>query len=177
MKDDKQEISAGTIIFRNDSVKGPQVLLLRTYDKYDLPKGHVEPTDTDIFSAAARETAEECSFAVVNDPYFELTPSEPVAKILHGVTSPITCNNINSKTGVIKKTVLLFPVETKCSNVAILPNKKTGIYEHQGYAWVSTGGIRDSKLHKYLQDGVNSAIQQYNTHLVVENAIKRLKSV
>jgi len=175
MKDVNQEVSAGSIIFRNDPSLGPCVLMLKTYNKYDLPKGHVEKTDADSFSAAARETQEECGITIIDDPYADLDPKKSVAKILHGVHGPIVCNNINNKTGVIKKSVLLYPVETLCPSVTILPNKKTGIYEHQSSKWVPVREINNSELHRYLQDGVHAAIRMYETHLVVENAIKNLK--
>lgn len=170
------ERSAGTIIFRNDLLLGPCVLVLKTYNHFDLPKGHVEKKDSSLFSAAARETVEECGFTISSDPASPIDPRTPSARVLYGVEEPITCYNVNAKTGEVKKVVYLFPVETACKKVVILPNAKSGVLEHQGHKWVPVDEIAVSGLHKYLQDGVIAAVQTYFSHLRVVEAINKLNA-
>lgn len=176
MFDAQTERSAGTIIFRNDPVHGPCVLMLKTYNHFDLPKGHVEKKDASLFSAAARETVEECGFTINKDPTYSIDSRTPTARLLYGAEEPITCYNVNSKTGEVKKIVYLFPVETACKKVVILPNAKSGVLEHQGHKWVPVDEIASSGLHKYLQDGVIVAVQTYFSHLRVAGAVTKLNT-
>lgn len=175
MRDDKQETSAGCIIFREDELAGTCVLLLQIYTKFDLPKGHVEKKDGSFFNAAARETQEECGFSISSNPEAELSEDSPVARILRGVSKPISCANVNSKTGVVKKIVYLYPVETLCSNVSLLPNAKSGILEHQGFKWEPIESILDSGLHSYLQRGVIEAYTIYRAHKAVNEALQKFR--
>ena len=173
---DNIEKSAGCIIFREDPVLGTCVLLLQTYDKFDLPKGHIEKKDGSIFDAAARETYEECGFRIINDPDAELDVDEPVAKILQGADTPIECYNVNQRSGAVKKIVYLFPTVTLCSRATLLPNEKSGILEHQSYKWQPVGNLSQSRLHPYLLSGVNDALSLYNVHALVGRALKSFKS-
>lgn len=172
---DETEKSAGTVILREDPVLGLCVLLLQTYAKYDLPKGHVEKKDKTILDAAIRETYEECGFEVSTDPDVELSPNEPVGCLLRGITDPIKCLNVNNKTGSIKKIVYLFPVVTQCPTAVIRPNGD--VWEHQSYRWFPISEIAKSSLHPYLQPGVLEAEALYRTHKKVDEAIRRLRSV
>ena len=174
-RDDGIEASAGCIIFRNDAELGPCVLLLQTYARYDLPKGHIEKSDRSAYAAAIRETFEECGYRVVEDPAFDLEPGAPVARLLHGVTEPIECLNINAKNGVIKKIVYLFPVETLCPKATLLPNAKSNVMEHHGYKWEPISSIKTSGLHPYLQTGVLEAYDLYETHIAVNKALDQFK--
>ena len=175
MRDEGHETSARCIIFREDPATGTCVLLLRTYAKFDLPKGHVEKKDGSVFDAAARETQEECGFTIYSDPEAELDPDTCEARLLRGVTQPIECMNVNSKTGVIKKIVYLFPVETLCPNAVLLPNAKSGILEHQGFKWEPIKSISDSGLHNYLQRGVVEAYTIYRAHKAVNEALQKFR--
>lgn len=57
---------AGTIIY--DSVYN-KILIVRGYEKYSLPKGHIK-TNESLYSCALRETYEETGFQIIipNDP-------------------------------------------------------------------------------------------------------------
>jgi 8-oxo-dGTP pyrophosphatase MutT (NUDIX family) len=170
------EESAGTIVFRNDPEFGPCVLLLQTYRKFDLPKGHLDSGETPV-DAAIRESSEECSIVVEVGHDVELDPSMPVARFLRGVSpdEPIICDNINKKNGQIKKRVYLYPVETEFATPRILPNKD-GIREHQGFFWCPIDEIGAHPLHDYLKQGVLSAIDLYLTNIKINEAIVKLRS-
>jgi 8-oxo-dGTP pyrophosphatase MutT (NUDIX family) len=177
MQGDDYEKSAGCIIFREDPDPnvGTCVLILRTYAKFDLPKGHIEKKDKTPFNTAVRETFEECGFTVIDDPDIELDPKAPVARILRGGSKAIECMNINSKTGVIKKVVYLYPAETLCSTVSLLPNSKTGVLEHQGHRWEPVSSISTSGLHRYLINGVIEAHTIYRAHKAVNEALQKFR--
>lgn len=170
------EESAGTVIFRNDSVLGPCVLYLKTYKKFDLPKGHLDGGETPV-DAAIRESSEECGFDVEMSYDTELDPDIPIARFLRGASpnDPIICDNINKKTGQIKKRVYLFPAETEFSEVRIRPNKD-GIREHDGHFWCPIGDVEAYPLHDYLKLGVITAVDQYLTHLKINEAINKIRS-
>ena len=173
MPEAKIEKSAGTVIIRDDPSIGLCVLMLKTFARYDLPKGHVEGKDQSIFDAAARETYEECGFVVEQDPSTPLDPTIRVARLIRGGDA-IECYNVNNKTGALKKIVYLFPVETACAEALILPNKKTQIYEHQSYKWEPIANISTSGLHPYLQVGVSRAVSAYMTHRKIDEAIRKI---
>jgi len=171
------EKSAGCIIFREDPdpERGTCVLILRTYSKFDLPKGHIEKKDKNPFSTAVRETFEECGFTILDDPEADITPHAPVARIIRGGNNPIECMNVNSKTGAIKKVVYLYPVETLCPQATLLPNAKTGVLEHQSYKWEPVSSIDNSDLHKYLIRGVMEAYTVYRAHKAVNEALQKFR--
>jgi bis(5'-nucleosidyl)-tetraphosphatase len=66
--------SCGFILFRGDRL-APQksFLLMKHRDRYDLPKGHVEPGESDL-ECALRETTEETGIpasAIEIEPEFQ----------------------------------------------------------------------------------------------------------
>jgi len=170
------EESAGTIIFRNDSAIGPCVLLLKTYKKFDLPKGHLDGDETPV-DAAIRESSEECGFDVEIGDDVELDPDFPIARLLRGTspTDPIICDNINKKTGQIKKRVYLFPAETEFEDVRIRPNKD-GIYEHHDHFWCPIKDVEMYPLHDYLKQGVVTASELYLTNIKINEAISKIRA-
>ena len=174
MSEIKIERSAGTVIIRDDPSLGLCILMLKTFARYDLPKGHVENKDASLFDAAARETFEECGFTVVQDPDAPLDTRQRVARLIRGGDA-IECFNVNNKTGALKKIVYLFPEETQCAEALILPNKKTQIYEHQSFKWEPVESVSSSGLHPYLQAGVMRAISAYMTHRKIDEAIRKLE--
>lgn len=176
MQDDYEK-SAGCIIFREDADPkiGTCVLILRTYAKFDLPKGHIEKKDKSPFRTAVRETFEECGFTITDDPDAPLDANTQTARLLRGGNTPIECMNINSKTGVIKKVVYLYPAETLCSRATLLPNAKTGVLEHQSYKWEPVSSIDNSQLHKYLIKGVIEAYTVYRAHKAVNEALQKFR--
>jgi 8-oxo-dGTP pyrophosphatase MutT (NUDIX family) len=168
------EESAGSIVFREDPGLGSCVLFLKTYDKYDLPKGHLEIGESPI-DAAVRETFEECAFNITTSATAVLDDNFPVARLLRGVieSDPIICDNINKKNGTIRKRVYLYPVETRYPEPVITRNEK-GIFEHQGWVWCPIDDVERYKLHDYLKSGVRKAIQIYETHRSVNEALKMI---
>ncbi|WP_310484450.1 NUDIX domain-containing protein [Chamaesiphon sp. VAR_48_metabat_403] len=58
----KQVKSCGFILFRGDRSQ-PSFLLMKHPDRYDLPKGHIEPGETDL-ECALREMNEETGIPV-----------------------------------------------------------------------------------------------------------------
>ena len=183
-RDDPIEKSAGVVILRVVEDLGLCVLLLKTYNKFDLPKGHVEDEDADnddpdnvdkqILNAAKREAGEECGFQIL-DSSIDLDPDVPIARLLHGHETAIPCYNRDKKTGSIKKVVYLFAAETQCADVVIQRNKETGIYEHQGFKWVPIDDVIGSSLHAYLQPGVLAAAKMFPTHAKIAEAITKLR--
>jgi 8-oxo-dGTP pyrophosphatase MutT (NUDIX family) len=183
-KDEKIEKSAGVVILRVVEDLGLCVLLLKTYSKLDLPKGHVEDEDADdddpknvdkqILNAAKREAGEECGFQIL-DSSVDLDPSIPIARLLHSHETAIPCYNRDKKTGAIKKVVYLFAAETLCPDVVIQRNKETGIYEHQGFKWVPIDDVIGSSLHAYLQPGVLAAAKMFPTHVKIAEVITKLR--
>ena len=129
MKNDRER-SAGFILvqLRNDSYK---VLGLYVNQSVDVPKGHVEEGETDL-EAAIRECEEESGIVIKKE---------------------------NMKWGkasiIIKrpyKDVILFIAETKDDPV-IKKNPVSGIYEHDGYKWMSWREIYDMS-NKYLKPAI-----------------------
>jgi len=181
------EKSAGIVIIRPDEHRGPCVLILKIFKKYDLPKGHIEDSDADvvgssitadqILNAASRECYEECGFEVFHDPDLVLDPSIPVARLIPGQDEPIKCIAYDSRTLMPRKIVYLYAAETLCKKAVIKKNKKSGIYEHHGYRWESIQDIGSSGLHRYLQAGVLQAFEIYQTSKSVEAQVLRIVSL
>ena len=104
------------------------VLGLRVYGSYDLPKGGVEPFETD-FMAAVRETEEESGIAELD---FEW-----------GLVS----TNVRN--------VKLFIAKTNEEPI-VRPNPESGEYEHHGAKWL-TFKEASQKLHPYLRPSIEWA--------------------
>jgi 8-oxo-dGTP pyrophosphatase MutT (NUDIX family) len=173
--------SAGIVIVRKDERGNPLVLLLKTYNSHDLPKGHIEDDDGDsledqILNAAIRECYEECGFTVRTDYSVKLDPRRSVARLIPDIEQPIRCVAYDKKTDEIKKVVYLFIAETECPAAIIKKNKKTGIYEHHGFKWARGAEIVKSGLHEYLQQGVLDALDMYMQKLRVDEAVKTIIS-
>ena len=184
MNDDKHipEKSAGFVIIRCDERGVPHVLMLKTYNKHDLPKGHVESSDMgespedQLLNAAIRECYEECGFTVRTDMTVNLDPRRPVAKLLPDPDQPIRCVAYDRNSDP-RKVVYLFIAETACPVALIKKNKQTGIYEHQGFKWTCRDDVEKSGLHKYLQVGVMTALDMYEQHLRVNETVKMIISL
>lgn len=74
----KQLKSCGVLVSRGEPIES--FLLMRHPNRWDLPKGHVDPGETDI-ECALRELEEETGIAgpdIELDPYFRFTTSYPV---------------------------------------------------------------------------------------------------
>jgi 8-oxo-dGTP pyrophosphatase MutT (NUDIX family) len=118
---EKIDRRSGIVVLKETST-GYQVLCLRVYGSYDLPKGGVEVGE-DLITAAMRETAEESGI-----------------------------DSLNFKWGLQTTTVrnvTLFIAVTDQEPV-ILPNPDTGQYEHHSANWMSLSDA-EQKLHPYLR--------------------------
>lgn len=109
--------SCGVLVFRRE----PELafLLMRHTDRYDLPKGHTEPGETEE-ECAWRELAEESGLsaeAVRLVPGFRFTTTYYPRSKRHGGV-------------VVKKTVVIFLGWLDRSDAVITPT------EHRGYEWV-----------------------------------------
>ena len=117
----KKKRRSGIIVIK-EFPEGFFVLGLRVYGSYDLPKGGVEPFETDL-TAALRETEEESG---ITDLDFRWGLQTTQAK-----------------------NVTLFIAETN-QEPLIRPNPETGEYEHHDAKWL-TFNEAETKLHPYLR--------------------------
>ena len=156
------EESAGVAVFRNDNVKGHCLLTLLVHGKLDLPKRHIENKHRQfgnpILACAADELKEETSLAL-HGVDFAISLDDGNVRLLSG--QHVTTQNIDKKTGKIKKNVYIFAGETKTETIVILPNPKSGVLEHDKAIWVPIDKIQESKIHEYLKSGVMWALQHY----------------
>lgn len=135
MRETKEKVrSAGFIVVRQRGSSW-EVLGLRVWGKIDIPKGHVEPGESDI-EAAIRECEEEAGISV--DPSSDMRwGSAPyVAERKH-------------------KDVIIYLASTDQEPV-ILPNPETKQYEHDGYHWLSWDEMR-RRCYPYLVSVINWA--------------------
>lgn len=112
----RKEQSAGVIIVRKD---GPEhkILLMKSYDFWDFPKGGIEENENKL-QAAIREVQEETGITSLDFNW---------GKIYYE-TEPFGRN---------RKVVYYFIAETKENKVVMGINPILGKPEHESYAWVS----------------------------------------
>ena len=111
----KQVRSCGFLIVCGTPVES--FLLMRHATRWDLPKGHVDPGETDI-QCAYRELWEETGIgrdAVEVDPVFQFQTEYLVQR--------------GEQRDVVNKTLIVF-LGRLCREVAITPT------EHSGFEWV-----------------------------------------
>lgn len=113
--------SSGIVILRKER-DDFLVLLMRSHDYWDFPKGGIENNETKLI-AAIREVKEETGIEDLNFKW---------GKIFYETESY----------GCLNKTAYYFLAETKTLNVSIENNPLTGIKEHEEYKWVK---IKDAK--------------------------------
>lgn len=111
----KKEQSAGVIVVRKEGDK-VKLLLLRSYDFWDFPKGGIEENESKL-DAAIREVKEETR---IEDLDFKW------GKIYYE-TEPFGRN---------KKVVYYFVAETLEENVVMGINPSLGRPEHEEFRWV-----------------------------------------
>lgn len=115
--------ACGVLVVRcdaNDPSLVREFLLMRHVDRWDLPKGHVDPGETDERTTALRELHEETGIptsAVALDPHFRFEHQ-------YYVRSKRTAGESWRKTLVILLARLTHEVEITVS-------------EHAGYEWFS----------------------------------------
>lgn len=133
MKKEKRERSAGFIVVQRRE-KAFRVLGLYVNGSVDVPKGHVEDGESD-FDAAIRECEEEAGLKIESE------------NLRWGKASLV----INRP----HKDVVVYLAETNQDPV-IKKNPVTGIYEHDGYKWMTWEEMA-RRCHKYLVPAVNWA--------------------
>jgi 8-oxo-dGTP pyrophosphatase MutT (NUDIX family) len=108
--------SCGVLIVRGDPVR--EFLLMRHADRWDLPKGHVDPGETEV-QCALRELHEETGIAAADVELvdgFRFTTHYPVRA---------------KKSGEIYDKTLVVFLARLVRNVSI------GLTEHIGYEWLA----------------------------------------
>jgi bis(5'-nucleosidyl)-tetraphosphatase len=116
----QQVKSCGFILFKGDRTSPQQsFLLMKHADRYDLPKGHIEPGETDL-ECALREMNEETGIpinAVQVEPGFEY----------RSVYQPQYARYNNE---IIEKTLIIFLGWVNDPTITIST-------EHLGYEWIN----------------------------------------
>jgi len=116
--------AAGIIVLKKE--KGQwKVLLLHDGQKYDLPKGRIEPGES-TFETALRETEEESGITKLEFPWGK---------------EKIRASKVLMYIGVTKQT----PKLTK--------NPETNSYEHEKYEWASMSEAKE-KVKNYLHEAI-----------------------
>lgn len=136
--------SAGFFVFRKFDGHW-RVLGLKVYGMMDIPKGHVDPGETDL-ETAYRECEEEAS----------LTPASLDMK----------WGKISYTSERPHKDVIIFLAETE-DEPEIRPNPVTKQYEHHGHSWLTRSDmLRQS--HKYLKPAIEWAFRVIDGDSIVE---------
>jgi 8-oxo-dGTP pyrophosphatase MutT (NUDIX family) len=130
--DKKTKTPAAGIVVVKNFTDGWRVLGLKLGGEYDLPKGKIDPGESD-FDCAVRETYEESGIGP-DELYF-------------------TWGDIHKKI----KHIIFFIAETN-AEPNILRNPKTGMYEHDSAEWLNWEDMR-CKCYPYLSEIVDWAKQ------------------
>lgn len=135
MRETKEKTrSAGFIVVRQRGTSW-EVLGLRVWGQIDIPKGHVEPGETDL-EAALRECDEEAGISV-----------DPASDMMWG--------NRSFTSERKHKDVIVYIAATE-QEPSIRPNPETKQYEHDGYHWLTWGEMR-RRCYPYLLNTINWA--------------------
>lgn len=157
MKENKNSIetSAGVVIIREDDKLGPCILLLSTYGKFDLPKGHVDVIDSNdeqlmgseaqIKNTAIREAYEECGFKIIDNASVFLPQDEQIARLVYSNEVPITCGNFNEKD---KETKNLLSKSIVLNGVKSLPNNDLLKLKKIVYLYVAETKCKSASIEK-----------------------------
>lgn len=114
--------SSGIVVLRKEN-DNFLVLLMRSHDYWDFPKGGIEGSETKLI-AAIREVKEETG---IEDLKFNW------GKVFYETESY----------GYLNKTAYYFLAETNTLNISIENNPLTGLKEHEEYKWVK---IKEAKV-------------------------------
>jgi bis(5'-nucleosidyl)-tetraphosphatase len=138
----QQVKSCGFILFQGDR-SSPQksFLLMKHLDRYDLPKGHIEPGETDL-ECALREMNEETGIpisAVQVEPEFEYR------SIYHP-------QSVRYDNEIVEKTLIIFLGWVDSPTV-------TTSTEHLGYEWIDW-----QPPHKIQAQTIDPLLAQVKAH-------------
>lgn len=137
MRETKEKArSAGFIVVRQRGSSW-EVLGLRVWGKIDIPKGHVEPGESDL-DAAIRECEEEAGITV-----------RPADDMIWGDARYVSERK--------HKDVVIYLTATEQEPV-IRPNPETKQYEHDGYHWLTWDEMR-RRCYPYLVATIDWAQQ------------------
>ena len=125
-----QAKSAGIVIVRNIN-NIYYVLLMRSYNYWDFPKGGIETHETPL-DAAIREVGEESGITNLTFNWGEIY-------------------YVTEKYGKSKKTVTYFIAQTTQSNVIMSISPALGKPEHDEYRWVTFDEARSLSIDRIIQ--------------------------
>ena len=123
----KRVESSGVVILRKED-DDFLVLLMRSHDYWDFPKGGIEENESKL-KAALREVKEETGIEDLNFKW---------GKIFYKTETY----------GRINKTAYYFLAETYTKNVFIENNPLTGIKEHEEYKWVKLNDAKEMTVYR-----------------------------
>lgn len=113
--------SAGVVLIRFENNR-PLVLMMRSYNYWDFPKGKIEVGER-VIDAAKREVHEETGITQMKFKW----------GVEHFQTEPY---------GNFKKVAIFFIAQTEQSQVELLINPEIGRAEHEEYRWLSFEAAR-----------------------------------
>jgi bis(5'-nucleosidyl)-tetraphosphatase len=146
----KQVKACGFILFRQDKSNSQKsFLLMKHADRYDLPKGHLEPGESDL-NCALREMNEETGIPIES---VEIDRDFQYRSIYQ-----LQSARLNNET--VEKTLIIFLGWVDF-------NTKITITEHLGYEWIDW-----NPPHKIQLLTIDPLLAQVATHLN-SNAMSR----
>lgn len=142
-RNDIQRRSCGFLILRNHNGR-KQFLLMEHADRWDLPKGHVDPGETDI-QCALRELLEETGIEVEDieiDPDFHFSNLYWIHK---------------GKNEILKELVIFMGTLEKDVPIEVT--------EHIGYQWFNW-----TPPHLIERKNVDAVLSHYENHLAAKSS-------